>query len=43
MTRTEEPFDLAPVDAPARPRWPLDALAALQRPTHAAGRKGAKA
>jgi N6-L-threonylcarbamoyladenine synthase len=32
-----------PLDAPARPRWPLDAVAALERPTHAPGRKGAKA
>jgi N6-L-threonylcarbamoyladenine synthase len=31
------------LDAPARPRWPLDAAAALERPTHAPGRKGAKA
>ena len=31
------------LDAPARPRWPLDAAAALARPTHLAGRKGAKA
>jgi N6-L-threonylcarbamoyladenine synthase len=31
------------LDAPARPRWPLDAAAALANPTHAAGRKGAKA
>ncbi|MHB8287583.1 MAG: tRNA (adenosine(37)-N6)-threonylcarbamoyltransferase complex transferase subunit TsaD, partial [Caulobacteraceae bacterium] len=31
------------LDAPARPRWPLDAEAATARPTHAAGRKGAKA
>ncbi len=29
--------------APARPRWPLDAEAALLNPTHVAGRKGAKA
>jgi N6-L-threonylcarbamoyladenine synthase len=28
---------------PARPRWPLDEAAARARPTHAAGRKGAKA
>jgi N6-L-threonylcarbamoyladenine synthase len=27
----------------ARPRWPLDAAAALANPTHALGRKGAKA
>jgi N6-L-threonylcarbamoyladenine synthase len=27
----------------ARPRWPLDEAAALSRPTHRAGRKGAKA
>ena len=32
-----------PLDAPARPRWPLDMAAALANPTHAAGRKGAKA
>jgi len=32
-----------PLDAPARPRWPLDAEAATARPMHAAGRKGAKA
>ena len=32
-----------PLDAPARPRWPLDAAAAAARPTHVAGRKGAKA
>ena len=32
-----------PLDAPARPRWPLDAAAALSNPTHAFGRKGAKA
>ena len=32
-----------PLDAPARPRWPLDAAAALSHPTHAFGRKGAKA
>jgi N6-L-threonylcarbamoyladenine synthase len=31
------------MDAPARPRWPLDADAALNNPTHSAGRKGAKA
>ena len=31
------------LDAPARPRWPLDARAAAERPTHAPGRKGAKA
>jgi N6-L-threonylcarbamoyladenine synthase len=31
------------LDAPARPRWPLDAAAALANPTHAPGRKGAKA
>jgi N6-L-threonylcarbamoyladenine synthase len=30
-------------DAPARPRWPLDAAAALANPSHAFGRKGAKA
>ena len=32
-----------PLDAPARPRWPLDAAAASANPTHAPGRKGAKA
>ena len=32
-----------PLDAPARPRWPLDAEAAAANPTHAFGRKGAKA
>lgn len=32
-----------PLDAVARPRWPLDAAAAAASPTHAAGRKGAKA
>ncbi|WP_304163889.1 tRNA (adenosine(37)-N6)-threonylcarbamoyltransferase complex transferase subunit TsaD [Phenylobacterium aquaticum] len=31
------------LDAPARPRWPLDAAAAAAHPSHAAGRKGAKA
>jgi len=31
------------LDAAARPRWPLDEVAALERPTHATGRKGAKA
>jgi tRNA N6-adenosine threonylcarbamoyltransferase len=31
------------LDAAARPRWPLDAEAARERPTHAPGRKGAKA
>ena len=31
------------LDAPARPRWPLDEAAARARPTHAPGRKGAKA
>jgi N6-L-threonylcarbamoyladenine synthase len=31
------------LDAAARPRWPLDADAAVLRPTHVAGRKGAKA
>jgi N6-L-threonylcarbamoyladenine synthase len=31
------------LDAVARPRWPLDEEAALNRPTHIAGRKGAKA
>jgi N6-L-threonylcarbamoyladenine synthase len=32
-----------PLDAPARPRWPLDEEAARLSPTHHAGRKGAKA
>jgi N6-L-threonylcarbamoyladenine synthase len=32
-----------PLDAPARPRWPLDREAAETNPTHVAGRKGAKA
>jgi N6-L-threonylcarbamoyladenine synthase len=32
-----------PLDAVARPRWPLDAAAAAASPTHKAGRKGAKA
>jgi N6-L-threonylcarbamoyladenine synthase len=32
-----------PLDAPARPRWPLDAAAASAKPTHIPGRKGAKA
>jgi N6-L-threonylcarbamoyladenine synthase len=31
------------LDAPARPRWPLDEAAAASRPMHVAGRKGAKA
>lgn len=31
------------LDAPARPRWPLDEAAALANPTHTPGRKGAKA
>jgi N6-L-threonylcarbamoyladenine synthase len=31
------------IDAPARPRWPLDAAAASANPTHVPGRKGAKA
>jgi N6-L-threonylcarbamoyladenine synthase len=31
------------LDAPARPRWPLDAAAALAAPIHKPGRKGAKA
>jgi N6-L-threonylcarbamoyladenine synthase len=31
------------LDAPARPRWPLDAAAALATPMHKPGRKGAKA
>jgi N6-L-threonylcarbamoyladenine synthase len=33
----------SPLDAAARPRWPLDEAAAAERPTHAPGRKGAKA
>ena len=32
-----------PLDAAARPRWPLDAAAAVANPTHVPGRKGAKA
>jgi N6-L-threonylcarbamoyladenine synthase len=32
-----------PLDAPARPRWPLDAEAARLNPLHIVGRKGAKA
>jgi N6-L-threonylcarbamoyladenine synthase len=32
-----------PLEFAARPRWPLDALAAQIRPTHRAGRKGVKA
>jgi N6-L-threonylcarbamoyladenine synthase len=32
-----------PLDAPARPRWPLDEAAAAANPTHQPGRKGAKA
>ncbi|MCC7266279.1 MAG: tRNA (adenosine(37)-N6)-threonylcarbamoyltransferase complex transferase subunit TsaD [Caulobacteraceae bacterium] len=32
-----------PLDAPARPRWPLDEAAAAANPTHVPGRKGAKA
>jgi N6-L-threonylcarbamoyladenine synthase len=32
-----------PLDAPARPRWPLDEAAASASPTHFPGRKGAKA
>jgi N6-L-threonylcarbamoyladenine synthase len=31
------------LDAPARPRWPLDTAAAAANPTHVPGRKGAKA
>ncbi len=31
------------LDAPARPRWPLDEAAAAATPTHRPGRKGAKA
>ncbi len=33
----------SPLDVAARPRWPLDEAAAAARPTHAPGRKGAKA
>jgi N6-L-threonylcarbamoyladenine synthase len=32
-----------PLDAPARPRWPLDADAAAAAPMHKAGRKGVRA
>ena len=32
-----------PLDAAARPRWPLDEAAANAKPTHVPGRKGAKA
>ena len=32
-----------PMDASARPRWPLDEAAASASPTHVPGRKGAKA
>lgn len=32
-----------PLDAAARPRWPLDQAAAAANPTHVPGRKGAKA
>ena len=32
-----------PLDAPARPRWPLDEAAAQLNPLHVPGRKGAKA
>ncbi|WP_426039384.1 tRNA (adenosine(37)-N6)-threonylcarbamoyltransferase complex transferase subunit TsaD [Brevundimonas sp. DC300-4] len=31
------------IDAPARPRWPLDEARALADPVHPSGRKGAKA
>ena len=31
------------LDAPARPRWPLDEAASREAPMHAPGRKGAKA
>ena len=31
------------LEAPARPRWPLDEVAARLRPSHKPGRKGAKA
>ncbi len=33
----------SPLDVAARPRWPLDEASALANPTHAPGRKGAKA
>jgi len=33
----------SPLDAAARPRWPLDEASALADPTHKPGRKGAKA
>lgn len=33
----------SPLDAAARPRWPLDEAAARDNPTHEFGRKGAKA
>jgi N6-L-threonylcarbamoyladenine synthase len=33
----------SPLDVQARPRWPLDEVGAAKRPTHRAGRKGAKA
>ena len=33
----------SPLNAEARPRWPLDEAAALANPTHKPGRKGAKA
>ncbi|MBS0296421.1 MAG: tRNA (adenosine(37)-N6)-threonylcarbamoyltransferase complex transferase subunit TsaD [Proteobacteria bacterium] len=33
----------SPLDAAARPRWPLDEARALADPTHKPGRKGAKA
>ena len=32
-----------PMDATARPRWPLDEAAARSNPVHVPGRKGAKA
>jgi len=32
-----------PLDALARPRWPLDAASAASTPSHKPGRKGAKA
>jgi N6-L-threonylcarbamoyladenine synthase len=32
-----------PLDAAARPRWPLDEAAAAANPVHVPGRKGAKA
>jgi N6-L-threonylcarbamoyladenine synthase len=34
---------MSDIDAPARPRWPLDEARAIADPVHKAGRKGAKA